>query len=349
MPEWATKWDRGGTRHVLLRAGLAFVMSWFGIQELRRPAEWAVFVPSFIANNSPVAVNDLILLHGFLLILAAASVLLGVLYLFGCLLAVGLTADIVFGLWVNDGVNDLVIRDAGLLAMAAGLALDPVRVWRLDDVFPRLWAGPASSRATRRRDEREGRGAARQRAPWLAQSAGGAVLLAAVLGLSLVLYATGSGGSGLPDGAVASAAGATASSSATPAPSAPATPAPSTPAPSGAAAAAAATPPPASASSILFDTWQYKSKSFQVYPGDISSATRAALAGFDVSVQDNGGTVTLTLKALSSRYKDSQWTVAKGDTAYFIETSMRDDPSGAENELNDDGVVVVNADGYLVP
>src|SRR5712692_1414240 len=129
-----------------MRAALGFVLSWFGVQELRSPSDWAVFVPSFVSDRSPIAVNDLILLHGFLLILAASFIALGLLYVIGCLLATGLLAEILLGLWLDAGVNDLVIRDLGLIALAAALALDPVRRWQLESVLPSV---PAPRREAR--------------------------------------------------------------------------------------------------------------------------------------------------------------------------------------------------------
>ncbi len=323
------KWDTGGVRHVLMRAGLAFVMTWFGIQELRNPSEWAVFVPSVIADHSPVALNDLILLHGFLLLLAAGSVGLGLLYLPGCLLAMGLLTDILFGLWLDNGINDLVIRDVGLLAMAGGLALDPVRFWHLESVLPRVLSPPP--RATRRRAAKDGKASltAGPAGPvWLVQASGAAGLVAVVLGLAFLLQATGSSGDGLPDGAALSLSGSTNPS---PAPSA--------------AAAAKATP---AASSIRFADWQYRQYAFQIYPGDVSSDAKKALSGYQFSVQDQGNKAVLLLKALSSNYKDYQVSVDKGNTAYFVETSMRDDPTNQENNLRDDLVIVVNPEGYIL-
>src|SRR5438034_1766538 len=79
--------NRNGARHFLMRLGLGFVMCWFAVQELRTPSDWTVFVPSFVTDASPVAVDQLILLHGLLLLLAATSLVLGVFYLPGCLLA----------------------------------------------------------------------------------------------------------------------------------------------------------------------------------------------------------------------------------------------------------------------
>ncbi len=334
------KWDTGGARHLLMRAGLAFVMAWFGVQELRNPSEWAVFVPSFVVHASPVAVNDLVLLHGFLLLLAAASVGLGVVYLAGCVLAVGLLADIVFGLWYSDGLNDLVIRDVGLLAVAGGLALDQARVWHLDKVTAKLFEA-AGSRAERRRAGKTGR-VSTERPAWITQAVGAAGLVAVVVGMSAVLHAAGSSGSGLPGGAVTAQPG---SPSGSGAPNA--TPARPAPGPTSATAQSKSATGLV-ASTTKFSDWRWAAKSYQVYPGALSADAEKALAGFQLSVQDQGDSVLLLLKATSSRYRDHQQVIAKTDTAYFVETSMRDDPAGRENELDDDGLIVVNPDGYIM-
>src|SRR3990172_4337828 len=145
------EWDRGKARHLLMRLAMAFVLSWFGVHELRSPAEWAVFVPSFVSDHSPIAVNDLILLHGFLLLVAAAAITFGLFYLLGCLLAMSLLSDIILGLWLDDGISDLVIRDLGLMGLAAALALDPLRFWHLERALAerlsiRLRSKPAKAR-----------------------------------------------------------------------------------------------------------------------------------------------------------------------------------------------------------
>ena len=119
--------------------------------------------------------------------------------------------------------------------------------------------------------------------------------------------------------------------------------------PAGAPEASGATPIPSTPGpgAVRFDDWQYKRFAFQIYPGEINDDTKKALAGFDLSIQDNGDTVSVLLKALSSRYRDSQVTVNKNDTAYFIETTMRDDPNDQENNLRDDGIIEVDPRGYI--
>ncbi len=332
------QWDRDGARHLVMRLGLAFVVGWFGIQELRSPSEWAVFVPSFVGNISPVSVNDLILIHGFLLLLAGCSIVAGLLYLPGCLLAMGLLAEILFGLWWDGGgISDLVIRDVGLFALAGALALDPSRFWHLDNAL----TGPAEE-ATRPRPQRVlGDGAGSAAAAWISRVLAATALAAGVVGAGVVLYETGSG-TAVPDGSALTLAAAPSASSAR---SAQVSAPNATAAPTAQASAPNATQAP---SSVQFSSWQFAQYSYEIYPGPANSDAQKALAGFSLSVQDQGSSVVVNLKALSSRYHDAQYTVAKGDTAYFVETSMRDDPTNQENDLGDDGVVVVDPQGYIL-
>jgi hypothetical protein len=315
-----------------MRAGLGFVLGWFGIQELRNPADWAVFVPSFVADHSPVALNDLIVLHGYLLIVSAAAVLLGLLYVPGCLLAMGLLSEVILGLWLDSGVSDLVIRDVGLLALAGGLAIDPVRSWRVDNVLPSF--SPLGRHLERQ--TRAAKGPLPARAEWPARTAAGVIAATAALVLAVVLRSAGGGGPALP------------AQSAVSPPSSAASPSPDQTSPSPSGATPTPAPSAGTPSSVRFDDWPYKQYAFQVYPGEISPQTQRALAGFQLSVQDQGDKVRVTLKALSSHYRDAEVVIDKGDTAYFVETSMGDDPNGLENNLSDDAIIVVNPQGYIL-
>ena len=331
------KWDSGKARHLLMRLAMAFVLSWFGIQELHSPADWAVFVPSFISGHSPIAVNDLIIIHGFLLLVAAAAILFGVFHLLGSLLAIGLLFDIILGLWLNDGINDLVIRDLGLLGLAAALALDPLRFWHIERVLAERLSIRPRSRPAKAHKRPAKAPPMPQQPSWLARAGAGALLVAAVLGLSFLLRATGTNGVSLPSSTAAISIG-----QAQPSPTPNAQPSPTPNAQASPAPSATAKPP------VRFADWPYQRYAFQVYPGAIGPDAEKALAGFDLSVQDKGDKVLLVFKALTSRYKDATVSVDKTNTAYFIETSMRDDPSSQENNLDDDGVIQVDPQGYIV-
>jgi hypothetical protein len=327
-----------------MRAALAFVLGWFGVQELHSPSDWGVFVPAAVLHHAPHAVNDLVLLHGFLLTLAAASILLGVAYLGGSLLAVGMLCEVILQLWVDGGVTDVLIRDVGVLGLAAALLVDPARVWHLDDA---ILARVRAARQPTRKEKRAHLEPVPLRVVSWTRVGSGVALALAVLAFAAVLRVTGTSGSALPpeSSLLASRATPTASAATSDATATPPTASEGSPTPN---QSEAAPTPGATVTSILFTDWRYRNKSFQVYPGPISSEAKRALAGFDLSVQDQGSQVVLFLKALSPRYHDASIPLDKGNTAYFVETSMHDDPNDQENNLNDDGVVVVTPSGYIV-
>jgi hypothetical protein len=345
-----TNWNRSDIRQLVMRLALGFTLGWFGIQELHKPLDWGVFVPNFVAHRYPGQIEHLVLLHGFLLLLAACAIGLGVCYLLGSLLAVGMLGEVVLGLWLGGGgVSDLLIRDIGLLGLGIAVALDPVRTWQLDQyVLARLHAGRQPARRRKTQPETP----LPERMVWTARAASGAGLLVALLAFAFVLRATGTSGAMPANVSGLASARAQPSPSPTAVVSAPAaaaaTPAPTTQTQAQPSAAAPTTPSAPATTGTLFASWRYRQYAFQVYPGPINSDAQKALSGFDLSVQDQGSTVLLTFKALSSRYQDATITVDKANTAYFVETSMRDDPNNQENELNDDGVVMVDPQGHLL-
>jgi len=157
-------------------------------------------------------------------------------------------------------------------------------------------------------------------------------MVGSIVVLGALLYRTG-GGYSVPDESSFSLATATPRAAATATPS----------------SVLSATPSPSQrATSTRFDGWRFAQYSYQIYPGDPNEDAKKALAGFQLSVQDQGDTVLLELKATNSRYRDASYTVPKEDTAYFVETTMRDDPNDQEQNLGDDGVVTVNPEGYLI-
>ena len=117
-------------RHLLMRLTLAFILGWFGIQQVLAPSEWTDFIPAIISGHIPIAAVDLILVHGVLLLVAAVGIILGLFLVGSCLLAVGLFFEIILVLLLTAGNSGLIVRDVGLLALAIALALDPVQFLR---------------------------------------------------------------------------------------------------------------------------------------------------------------------------------------------------------------------------
>lgn len=118
--------------HLVMRASLAFVLGWFGTQQLRNPGAWTDFVPAIVLEYSLVSGTTLVLLHGFLLIVSACGVSLGIAYAAASWLASALLLEVTIALVLADGSAPLVVRDIGLLGLALALAFDPARFLQLE-------------------------------------------------------------------------------------------------------------------------------------------------------------------------------------------------------------------------
>lgn len=130
--EGFANWKAHAVRHLIMRFALGLVLGWFGIQQVRAPANWVDFVPSFASQYSPVANTSLVLWHGFLLLMASSGIILGVAFTEACLLAAALLCEIIASLFLDGGPAHLIVRNVGLLGLAIALALDPVNFWRLE-------------------------------------------------------------------------------------------------------------------------------------------------------------------------------------------------------------------------
>lgn len=100
-------------------------------------------------------------------------------------------------------------------------------------------------------------------------------------------------------------------------------------------------------SAVKFSDSQYANYATQIFPGQLSDAANRAMTGFtmNTTTQANGTTdVTLTQTA-SGVVTDVM--VPPGYSLYFIETSYGDDPPGYDTSLGDDGIVLVDPNGYI--
>lgn len=121
-------------RHLVMRLSLAGVFVWFGAQQLYDPLDWTEFVPSFVSDRFGIGDAPLVRLHGFLLVVASVGLISGLYVSAASILGVVLLSQIIFGLVVENGDENLIARDLALFGLAIGLALDPTRA-RWSDVF----------------------------------------------------------------------------------------------------------------------------------------------------------------------------------------------------------------------
>jgi uncharacterized membrane protein YphA (DoxX/SURF4 family) len=102
------------------RVLLGLVLAWFGYHELIQPALWTGYVPGVHAASA--AAIALVLAHGWVLLLLAAALVVGIATRAAAGLAALLLAQIVIWLWASAGLSDLTLRDVGVLGLALCVA-----------------------------------------------------------------------------------------------------------------------------------------------------------------------------------------------------------------------------------
>jgi hypothetical protein len=112
------------------------------------------------------------------------------------------------------------------------------------------------------------------------------------------------------------------------------------PAPSGSA-------PPARPGPLL-SSEPYASAAFRVWPGPLSSAARLALTGLHLSVHRDGTALAVTA-GVNGQPAGPRRLFPGGARVYVIEASLGDDSGNADYSLGDDGLVVTNFQGRIVP
>jgi hypothetical protein len=98
----------------------------------------------------------------------------------------------------------------------------------------------------------------------------------------------------------------------------------------------------------LLSSTQYAPYAFLIYPGPESSQARLATTGFAIQVAPHAGKINLSVSVPGSGQAAQTSSFPSGDRVYFIEATLGDDSGGVEYSLGDDGVVVTNAQGYIV-
>lgn len=109
------------------RVLLGLVLAWFGYHELVRPALWTGYVPILSATSSVAVIA--VLAHGWLLLVLAVALIVGVAPRAAAAVAAILLVEIVISLTVTGGLSDLTLRDVGVLGLA--VLLTGVRQERL--------------------------------------------------------------------------------------------------------------------------------------------------------------------------------------------------------------------------
>ena len=112
---------RRSQAELVLQIFLAFVVIWFGINEIISPADWLVFAPAFLGTSGLALA--LVLAHGIILTLSGLLLVIGKFTrVVGIILSLMLI-EIIVNLIISSGLTDIVVRDIGLLGLALAIAL----------------------------------------------------------------------------------------------------------------------------------------------------------------------------------------------------------------------------------
>ena len=111
-----------------MRIFLAFVFLWFGVSEIVDPANWVSYMPAFFSSLG-IDSNFLVQIHGALLVMVSFCFIFKFYLRFIGLVAIMVLLQVTFGLLLINRfeINEIVVRDIGLLGLAIWIWLQSVQ------------------------------------------------------------------------------------------------------------------------------------------------------------------------------------------------------------------------------
>lgn len=103
----------------ILRVGLGITFAWIGVFILRSPETWGGYLQPWARNLLPFPLKTVMLSTGWFDVAIGALLLLGI---WPRLVAFGAAAHLIIVL-LTSGINDITVRDIGLLAAALALVV----------------------------------------------------------------------------------------------------------------------------------------------------------------------------------------------------------------------------------
>jgi len=111
-----------------------------------------------------------------------------------------------------------------------------------------------------------------------------------------------------------------------------------------------ATPCPTAAAGPQMGTESYASYAYQVWPGPLSADGKLALTGFSLTVTRRSGGITVKAIQDGTPMTSVSHFYAHGAKVYVLDSNLADDGGGnVDYDESDDGLVVTNAQGQVLP
>src|SRR6266436_10136369 len=103
-----------------------------------------------------------------------------------------------------------------------------------------------------------------------------------------------------------------------------------------------ATTSPAASPGPKLSTQSYASSSYQVWPGPLSTAAKAAVTGLVIAVHRHGSGIMVTAGVAGQPAPTPRFYPA-GAKVFVVEVALGDDSGHSDYDLGDDGLVVTNS------
>ncbi len=113
----------------LIRIGLALVLLWFGIEQLRNQDLWIGYIPPWAFDAIPLQPATFVLFNGIFDFSMGALLLAG----FYTRAIAALTALHLLGIIFSVGSNEIAARDFGLMMAAISLVFSGAGKWSWDE------------------------------------------------------------------------------------------------------------------------------------------------------------------------------------------------------------------------
>ena len=120
--------DKRALGLLLLRLGLGGVFLWFGVDKFISPLNWIGWIPGWLSPLLPMSQYTFIYTLGVIEVITGVLVLVGYYTRIAAVVA-GLQ---LLGIIISFGFNDIMIRDMGLLFLAASIVLLGAGTFSLD-------------------------------------------------------------------------------------------------------------------------------------------------------------------------------------------------------------------------
>ena len=112
---------------LVMRLFLAFVLGWFGVNEILNPRYWSGYIHPMALELLPIPILPLVQGHGAILTFLAICFLFRFQLRYMGVIAILVLLSIIGGLISMNGFDEIVVRDIGLLGLALSIWLYEIR------------------------------------------------------------------------------------------------------------------------------------------------------------------------------------------------------------------------------